>query len=198
MTAQFRKDNPCIPVQGSEVILTFGDCNKALRAIVLFADYKKAILLVSSSYKMKRAYLAEVARNNINFGHANGTNHGLLSNDAVYKADSETDFIPVSRFLLDNAISQDFITEHMTPDRGVKQSAVELPDVLSTAKEANAIECPKCHGYSPRRTLLQTEMAIQACGSSVDCCVGAFVCKICGKVTYTNLVGPSAKQLLEE
>ena len=58
-------------------------------------------------------------------------------------------------------------------------------------RSTDGIECPLCHGYAASANCTPEEVASDAnCGRSYECCVAAFVCKVCGKRLLGNLPAP--------
>lgn len=68
---------------------------------------------------------------------------------------------------------------------------MSLPHDQSIERETDAIEC-RCGGFAPRVRATDAEKDKYGCGRDhlYECCVRAFVCKVCGERYATTAPAP--------
>jgi len=66
-----------------------------------------------------------------------------------------------------------------------------VTEVKEYSNETDGIPCPKCDGYADKGVATKKEIASPFnCGRSYACCVGVFVCRLCGDRSVVRLAAP--------
>ena len=57
-------------------------------------------------------------------------------------------------------------------------------------RDTEAIPCPKCNGYADKVECTKEEIKNQKCGRKYECCVAAFICRVCETRIVAELEAP--------
>ena len=57
-------------------------------------------------------------------------------------------------------------------------------------RDVKSIPCPKCNGYSDKVECTKEEVKNQKCNRKYECCVAAYLCRVCKTRTVAELLAP--------